>query len=586
MGTSFTNEPGEDRNHFYTFDAISPRWTAKYTTRESILRWALVGAISAVAGLQLIHLLTWTPYQLVIHGIFIDDAFFYSVLARNLYRFGFLTLDGEMPTNGVQPLWMLVQLILAGLFPKVNGVTLLSWSSWVCYVLFCFLCTWFITGRRRSLYTMTLAAVIMGGLMLLNVRFQQLVVKGLETPLMLVVLLLTLLIIDHIGSTHRASGWSVWKVSGLALASTLCFFARTDLFWINLALGGWLLVTHRKRRRPLLIYFSLVSLLVLPYLAFNYLTQGSIVPISGRVKLFYISTFYSRWSDYLASEEWQGIFCAATNTFLLECQLSTITIAVTFAIIAAWQWLVWKNRSIFPLSVQLLSLAMMAHMTYMQFIYRELRPYSAYYFVPELFWSVTVLTLYVTRRHKDSLDGQAFNAPGKFLVGWRHKSLPLVVAFMSVWLMGIRWSNHTLQPEPYWVERMHLVSDIQRILPHSDRISAFWPGTFAQFSGKLVTPLDGIVGSNDFFNNYVKPGRQLSYILERSRPNLIVFLPQSPDHLYTKSRPNVDPWQIGTIRLWEHGEASTRILAARTLNPKGPGWYLVELKSTLCCENQ
>ena len=273
-------------------------------------RWTLVLSITLVAGFQLLHLVTWTPYELAIHGIFLDDAYFYSVLARNFHEFGFLTLDGEVPTNGVQPLWMGLQIVLTRLWPKVDEVFLLSWSSWACYVLFAALSTWFVTHRSPSLYAMSLAGVIVAGLITLNVKFQQLVVKGLETPLMLVILLLTLMMIDHAAKvmpTRRAGTIPILSVTGLALTSSLCFFARTDLFWVALVTGSWLL-TMPGRWRSLLIYASTVSILVFPYLASNYLSHASIVPISGRVKLHYLNTFYPYWNDYLSSEEWQGFF--------------------------------------------------------------------------------------------------------------------------------------------------------------------------------------------------------------------------------------------------------------------------------------
>lgn len=294
--------------------------SAKFYT---LFRWALVLSISLVAGFQLLHLVTWTPYELAIHGILLDDAYFYSVLARNFREFGFLTLDGEMPTNGVQPLWMGLQVVLTQLWPNVDEVFLLSRSSWACYVLFAALSIWFATHRSPSLYAMSLSGVIPAGIIVLNVKFQQLVVKGLETPLMLVTLLLTLMMIDHVAKVVPAiqTGASpILSVAGLALTASLCFFARTDLFWVALVTGGWLLRAAPGRSRIFLLYAGIVSILVLPYLASNYLNHASIMPISGRVKLHYLNTFYSNWDDYLSSEEWQGFFL---QSGIISCPMGT-----------------------------------------------------------------------------------------------------------------------------------------------------------------------------------------------------------------------------------------------------------------------
>lgn len=150
--------------------------------------------------------------------------------------------------------------------------------------------------------------------------------------------------------------------------------------------------------------------------------------------------------------------------------------------------------------------------------------------------------------------------------------------------MSTLWREQTFQPSPYWVERMQIIRDVQQILPDTNRISAFWPGTFAQFSGKFVTPLDGIIGSNDFFQQYVKPSRQIDYILERSRPHVIVFLTASPDRFYAQPELSLTPWDIGTIRVWELGAEAVRILAARPINSEGTGWYLLELKEQSSCQ--
>ena len=65
-------------------------------------------------------------------------------------RFGFLTLDGEMPTNGVQPLWMAVQILLVKLLPALHEAELLAKTSWLLYLLFSLLMIRLAMGDRRS----------------------------------------------------------------------------------------------------------------------------------------------------------------------------------------------------------------------------------------------------------------------------------------------------------------------------------------------------------------------------------------------------------------------------------------------------
>jgi hypothetical protein len=53
------------------------------------MRLLLALLVSAVAAAQLMHLVTWSPSQIAAHGIFFDDAYFYSVLADNYGKVGF-----------------------------------------------------------------------------------------------------------------------------------------------------------------------------------------------------------------------------------------------------------------------------------------------------------------------------------------------------------------------------------------------------------------------------------------------------------------------------------------------------------------
>ncbi|TET45141.1 hypothetical protein E3J62_08510 [candidate division TA06 bacterium] len=542
-----------------------------------MLRFLLSAGCAALAGTLLIHYLRWSPEKMVAHFFFSDDAFFYSVLARNFHEFGFLTLDGEMSTNGVQPLWMFVQIVLAKLFPNVDGVTLISASSWVCYVALAFAATWFVA--RGAPYTMCLSALIVAGLTLLNVRFQSFVVNGLETPLTILVVLLTLFMIDRVARNPSKSSprQLTLAITGLAIFSSLCFFARTDLFWIPLAVGGWLAVARGDLRRKWIPYSIIVLILVLPYLLSNYIGQGSLMPISGRVKLFYLTSFYPDLQSYLHSREWQGLFIAFAR-FLPLLERLSVFVSLTFAAAALTisQVVVWRDRSEppIPFSLKILAAAIVGHILFMQFVYRELRPYTAYYFVLEMLWVTMVLAFWAKRTHSSDAQKTLFRSLRKYA--------GTAIALISVAVAVAHAVRADRRPSSYWVERMNLAGDIRRIVPENERIAAFWPGCFAQFSGRFVTALDGVIGSNDYFQSYVSKNKELDYILERSRPWLAIYLPRSPDLLLGETPPEVDEWADTYItRLWERRHTiEIEILASRLLNREGGGWYLLRLSET------
>ncbi len=115
------------------------------TRRDLVFRVLLALAVTTGAGIQLIVWLTADAQTLVQSGLVKDDAFFYSVLVDNFRAHGFFTLDGTMPTNGFQPLWMWTLLLLKSLLPQVDTFMLLRAMSWTSYLLFCAGATWLVS---------------------------------------------------------------------------------------------------------------------------------------------------------------------------------------------------------------------------------------------------------------------------------------------------------------------------------------------------------------------------------------------------------------------------------------------------------
>jgi len=572
------------------------------TWRSRWAGWALSVGVPIVAGIQLVHWLRWAPQKLTIHAILLDDAFFYSVLARNFDRFGFLTLDGEMPTNGVQPLWMLVQIALVKLAPSLSEVSLLAYSSWAFYLLFCFLCVRFLLARG-GLGALG-GALFFSGALLLNVRFQALVVQGLETPLCLVMIALLLLGLRGAVRATEPDGGPLSRawVIRLAILGALCFFARTDLFWIPLVVGAWLAMKRKARPVDLLIYAGLVAILVVPYLAHNYLTQGGLMPISGRVKMYYSRTFYGAWPAYFASDEWTGMLHAFSDPFPWLAPWAFVWTPLLFCGALALAFRRRIPRGVRPpgkalapgarpaaalpemcgssgVALRLLGAALLGHVLCMHLLYRVLEPRSAYYFAPELLWVGLVLATGLSwpARH----PGASTVARSRRLL----RGVAALAAGAALIVAGLAWSERELVPDRYWTKRLDLADDIRELVPVGERAAAFWPGCFAQFSGRLVTPLDGVVGSNEYFQNCVKERRELDYLLERRRPYLATLLAMWPDSSVSPPRwrtwfhQDLPHWtRVGAKRLYErHDELQMALLSARVVSEGEGGWCLLAI---------
>lgn len=559
--------------------AVEPGSTEQGATPTSLtflrshaaLSWLLAAGVAAVAALQLLPFLTWSPQALTARGLLIDDAFFYSVLAQNFHELGFLTLDGVMATNGVQPLWMVVQILLTGLLPAFDSAALLAWASWLFYVLFALAAAWYVarwSAAHHGRWAAVAAVVVLAGLLLLNAEFQQLVMRGLETPLLLFLLVLLLFVVDAATQRPRVTPG---VAAALGAVATLCFLARTDLFWVVLAVGGWLLLWKRPSPATLIAFGLPVALLTVPYLAFNVTTQDGLMPLSGRVKLFYLHIVFPTLPDYLASEEWRGLFSAFGRLLPLP---GRVVMVLTVPLLALGFWAVWRGRprspatAALPTAVSLLSWVVLGHLLFMHVAYRELRPYTSYYFAPELLWFSLVVALQAGQWIGAARSGR-----------WMRRAPALALLLLAVGVAAVAWVNRDWQPRDYWTQRLALAEAIPQHVPPGARVGAFWPGVFAQFSERPIVPLDGIIGSQDYFESYVQHGCELSYLADESIPYLIIWLGAPPQEMLAAAEPPpITDWSdLGLLRLWQYRHVPMRVVEARLVNEAGAGWYLLAL---------
>lgn len=552
--------------------------------RENLYRFFLSFIVALLAGLQLIPYVSWEPYDLARHGLLAEDAYFYSELAENLLQYNFLTFDGEMTTNGFQPLWMGVQAFLTLLFPSMESVTLLAFSSWFCYVLFAFLIVWYVNNRNPSLANF-LSTVTLAGLIILQYAFQASVVQGLETPLMLLMLTLALLMFDRTLKKMRfkTSDQVRWEVSWLALFASLVFLSRTDLFWFPIVIFLWLLVHERRISANLVLFSSIVTLLVVPYLVFNLLHEESLVPISGRVKIFYMNTFFPDWESYFRSNEWHGPYQIFDSVFFLNALPvhKGVRYIIALIMISGALFIVWRYRNsrFFPASIKLLGTVVLLHLLYMQLFYRELRPYTAYYFMPEVLFFVLALAFYTKKLFLCSNKGIQFSFKLQRLRIYAREHGYLFIVAMSAIVFSGAWIKYELHPHPSWVERVNLAEDISRMVPEHEKVGAFWPGLFAQFSDRQIVPLDGIIGSNEYFQKYVKTGREIDYLLEKDVRFLAIYLPKDFNKAFSSNEePEIHHWsRLGFQRLWKNRHYITKILSARPIQSSNSAWYLIEV---------
>ena len=120
------------------------------------------------------------------------------------------------------------------------------------------------------------------------------------------------------------------------------------------------------------------------------------------------------------------------------------------------------------------------------------------------------------------------------------------------------------------------------LVPEDGRVGAFWPGLFAALSQRPVTPLDGIIGSDDYFRTHVQAGTELDYALANGVGYIAVYLPGSLDDLLSAERaPDPGNWaNLGRLRLWENrDQVDYELISERPVRGGPANWSLIRISA-------
>ena len=166
-----------------------------------------------------------------------DDAYYYTVVARNFVSTGKMTFDGISTTNGYHPLWFWVQVLvylLGGLrLSVISQVVTIVAIQWAVVGGMIGTLVWW-AHREWSARPSAVVAVMLGLALLLNPKHVCVLVCGMESTLVFPSLIVFLYFVWR----------SRWKTAGLAA----CFLvmARLDTF-VYIVLPVALLETLRSR---------------------------------------------------------------------------------------------------------------------------------------------------------------------------------------------------------------------------------------------------------------------------------------------------------------------------------------------------
>lgn len=301
--------------------------------------WAaalLIGSWLLAAG-YLIGL----PEEVFTTNLIVDDSLYFTVPARNFWLGRGLSFDGLELTNGVQTLWMLVTLGLAGVIsdPMLLLRSLVATSA---------LC-WLLAGlglygilRQRSRAGAVFAA---NGFLWAGVH-GRVAFMGMENGATALVAVLVL----AVGARVVKNGWTARGCLALGAAIALCALNRTEGVLLGPMVAVPLLLGWLGGEQSLATRFKNVGLLAVP----GVLLIGSVLivhrisfdlwlPISGTVKSYYEHQWLDRpeHGGFVANIAWHVRFVVLLALAPLREDLSSVLASVSWTRVKLWHNLVW-----------------------------------------------------------------------------------------------------------------------------------------------------------------------------------------------------------------------------------------------------
>lgn len=328
-------------------------------------------------------------FQSVDYLIRNDDVFYYFEVAKNFAHEGRWTFDGIHDTNGVQPLWGMVLSAVAWVQIRIFGLDdlyVMARSFLVLNALFNLGAGWYLYRLARRWLRLRDAYLLLA-VWLLAPGLASNQLMGMESALYAFFLVFAL---HFYYSTMKATPTRTqYALFGLILG--LLFLARVDsIFLIGLMLivvaRQALVAKGRLQRRELLNFVlmgGLLALIVLPYIAYNWLTYDHLMPVSGAVKRYYSQRLIDGYGGFTSSgfvrylaeqvgetilelfrRSWGSIVIlpglwALIHDLILKRfdfeRLSAVSLALNVAAVGALAggtWLLWgtKSRQLWTLS--------------------------------------------------------------------------------------------------------------------------------------------------------------------------------------------------------------------------------------------
>ena len=451
--------------------------------------------ITTVAYIVLAVPFHWRPDNFIV-----DDGYFYLQVARNIASGHGSTFNGVMPTNGYHPLWMLV-CVCAAFFTKASSsliqvvATISDALVLLSIYLFIYICE---VAKRKG----AIAGIAVIVFMTTTIGIWRMLEADLSLTLQLIILALLVRWRSRNHVLTAIHGLLMGCLLGLSLLARLdlIFFALIEYMYIVFFPSEAAGDRHRYLRtiRALSAGAS-CSLLVCPYLYWNYHIYGHIVPISGAIKSHFL-----RGGIHLFS-------------YCVPVVVASLLNVAHFA----------KRRGTpFGAIVLIASGSALLHLTYC-ILFGNV---AAWYLTTGYLSAAFCLTWLFDIRLEKSLTPNKqviWFGLATFLALLSFGALRLVSNFTYTRLIhgNVAFRSNYIEPKRTMAEKL------RQMLPEGSRIYIYdGPGGVAYYSRMSIVPTDGLMGDYSYNTRLLADG--VNKYMKSERIDYIIAPVLRPDQTY------------------------------------------------------
>jgi hypothetical protein len=442
------------------------------------------------------------PIDVNVGSLYIDDSFYFLKIAENVPKYGMVTFDGTNPSNGFQPLWLIILIALTAAIPsKIALITIATLILVLGHVL-----TAYILYRICAMYGYERAGAVLALFWAFNPFILWTAASGLETGLYLFLLSASLWYYlchrDFLKPKQSA-------ILGLLLGLT--FLTRLDAAIFAIAIALDYLFLNRKKFVDAFLQLVpcgiVLILFTMSWFLFSWWHSHALTPLSGATKALvsYVG-YYTGIADLVIKRAFTTLALIKEGMeFIGFWNLQGFVYAAAIAALwlAAMVLLARKTRINTRPAIFLCAYCVML------FGYYISTSVDIRYLMPIVLLSMLGTALLLAHTYRAH--------PAKNAVRWIYLAVGLFLA-VNILVSAIQAAK-TGQLSGEWNPLQYTMYEdgigwMRANTPPDTVIGAFNSGVYGYFSGRKVVNLDGVINDNAY--RALRDNRMYAYITEQN----------------------------------------------------------------------